>query len=313
MILFALTTATAVLGASAAPPSFSGNAATSAGGATVVADSATVAADPASVNAVLAAATPGMTIRLVAGSYPAVVVRSRTFIPPITIDATGSTLAGIQVYNTTGVRWTGGTVRQPQPAANGTGLGVLVSQAQQITIDGVRVSDFRIGIVFDRVAGGTISGNWLARMGSDGIDLILSRSITVTRNACSDFAVPNGAHPDCIQAWSRPGAPPVADLEITGNTTTGAMQGISLFNHVRDGVDDGGFDRVTISGNSVLTTFGDGISVYSCRGCKVRNNYVNSLPNYMHAAQLTIWGGSVEQCGNVVPMVKREGTPPCTN
>ncbi len=301
MILFALAVAAAVsLADSSGPPSASPT-------------PLVAAADPATINAVLAAARPGMTIRLVPGSYPQVILRNRNFDPPITVDASDATLAGVQLIGTSGVRWTGGSIEGLRPNDGGANFGFTASTGAQITIDGVHISGFRTGIVFDRITGGAVTGNWLARMTSDGIDLAASHNITVTRNACSDFHPADGAHPDCIQAWSRPDYPPTSDLAITYNSVVGSTQGIDLFNHVVDGVDQGSFDRVVVSNNTVLVTYGDGIGVYSCRGCSVRNNTVNSLPNYLNRAQLGIFGGSVEQCGNVVPMVPRQATPPCSD
>ncbi|MBV8970907.1 MAG: right-handed parallel beta-helix repeat-containing protein [Sphingomonadaceae bacterium] len=295
MILFALAVAAATGSPSVAAPPKAVN----------------VAADPLSVNAILASVPAGATVRLVAGSYPIVTIRARSFDPPITVDASAATVAGVQVISSSGVRWTGGVINGLRPTDGGANVGFGATLSSQIVVDGVHVSGFRTGIAFDRVTGGAITGNWLAHMTSDGIDLGRSRSVTIARNTCTDFTPSDLAHPDCIQAWSRPDAAPVSDLVITGNSAVGAMQGISLFNHVRDGVDDGGFDRISISNNNVLVIYGDGISVYSCRGCSVRNNSVNSLPNYYSRAQLSIIDGSVDQCGNVVAMVPRQGTPPC--
>jgi hypothetical protein len=103
----------------------------------------------------------------------------------------------------------------------------------------------------------------MTRIASDGIDVSLSRNIVIDCNACTEFRPAPGAHPDCFQLWSRPAAPPTADIVITSNSAVGDMQGISLFNHVRDGANDGGFDRVLTRGNIVLNTYGDGISVLS--------------------------------------------------
>ena len=274
---------------------------------------AVLAADPGSLNSVLAAAHPGDTVRLVAGRYDTVRIRSRTFDPPLTVDASQATLAGVAITNSTGIRWTGGTLQGDPASTVAANYGFYAAVSSAITIDSVHLSTYRVGIVFDRVTGGAITGNWLARMTTDGADLAASRQITIARNACSDFAPTPGAHPDCIQLWSTPTSPPTADITITANSTVGSMQGISLFNPATNGVDDGGFDRVSITGNTVLTTYSDGITVGDCRGCSVRNNSVNSLPNYIGKAQLYITGGSVEQCGNVVPMVPRQGTPPCSS
>ncbi len=274
---------------------------------------AVLAADPTTLTSALAAAHPGDTVRLVAGNYGPVAIKSRAFDPPLTIDASSAVVAGVTILNSSGIRWTGGTL-QGDPAAYGTvTYGLRATASSAITIDGVHINDYRTGIVFDHISGGAVTGNWLTRMWSDGVDLAASRGITVAHNACSEFAPAPAAHPDCIQLWSVPDSPPTADITITANSAVGSMQGIDMFDHVNDGVDEGGFDRISVTGNTVLNTYGDGIMVYSCRGCSVRNNNVASLPNYINKAQLYVTGGSVDQCGNTVAMVPRQSTPPCTN
>lgn len=268
-----------------------------------------LAADPASFASVIAGAKSGDTVRLVAGRYPAITLRSRTFDPPLVVDASAATSAGVLIYGSTGIRWTGGTIDgSGNPKPNDFGFAAYGSR--NITVTGVHFNSFVAGVVFDRVTGGEVSGNWLAHMWSDGIDLAVSRSIVVAHNACSDFQVANGAHPDCIQAWSRYGEPPTADITVTGNSAIGTMQGISLFDGIKDGVPMGGFDRVKISGNTVLITEANGVTAMNCRSCVVRDNKVNSLPNYTYRAQLNV-SGSVVNCGNEVTMVPRQSTPAC--
>ncbi len=271
---------------------------------------ALLAATPSTFNVVLADAKPGDVVKLVPGNYPLITINKRSWNPAITIDASGSNVVGVTISTSTGISWVGGDMAGTiAPGGFGAGYGVLAGASANISVTGVHFSDFRTGIVFNVVNGGKIAGNWFTRMSADGIDVALSRGIVVDRNACTEFKATPVSHPDCIQLWSRPNVAPVADITITNNSAVGEMQGISLFNHVRGGVDDG---RILIRGNTVLNTHGDGISVYNCRGCTVRDNDVNSLPNYWHRAQLYVTGGSVVQCGNRVPMTG-QGTPPCTS
>nr|WP_295659037.1 right-handed parallel beta-helix repeat-containing protein [Polymorphobacter sp.] len=273
---------------------------------------AVLAATPTTLTSVITAAQPGDIIRLVPGNYPVIGINKRSWNPAITIDASGSNVAGVSISGSTGISWVGGDMAGVVSGGFGTGYGVLAgTNSANISVTGVHFSDYRTGIVFNVVNGGRIAGNWFTRMSADGIDVALSRNIVIDRNACTEFKTSAGSHPDCIQLWSRPNVAPVADITITNNSAIGQMQGISLFNHVRGGVDDGGFDRIVIRSNIVLNTEANGIAVYSCRGCTVRDNDVNSLPNYWHRAQLYVNGGSVVQCGNRVPMTG-QGTPPCT-
>ena len=275
---------------------------------------AVIAANPATIATAFTVAKPGDLIRLVAGRYPPITFRSRTFVPAITVDASAATMTEVILRSVSGVHWSGGTFDgSVLTVQSDTDTGFAAYSGSDITIVGVHFTTLRNAIGLDHITGGVVSGNWITRMRSDGIDLAVSRSIKVTNNVCSDFQVGAGEHPDCIQAWSKPTDPPVADIVVTGNSAIGTMQGISFFDGSVDGVPQGGFDRVTINGNTVINTYGNGIAAYNCRGCIVHNNFVSSLPNYMYVAQLTIIGGSVDQCGNVVVMVPRQGTPPCRN
>jgi hypothetical protein len=97
----------------------------------------------------------------------------------------------------------------------------------------------------------------------------------------------NGEHPDCVQLWSRPDAPPTSDIVIRFNRAYGPTQGFSGFNHVRNGVDDGGFDRITIEGNAVDGAFPQAISLMSGRDSAVRNNRVATYPDAPFRASST--------------------------
>jgi parallel beta-helix repeat protein len=274
-----------------------------------------LAATPATIDGVIASAKPGDTIKLVPGTYAYILIKRRNWSPALTIDASGATVAGVGVVQSSGVSWIGGTIAGVVPTAGAVAGGygfVANGNSSNISVSGVHFSDFRLGVGFDQVTGGRIVGNWLTRMSSDGIDVSLSRNIVIDRNACTEFHPAPGAHPDCIQLWSRPTVAPVADITITNNSAIGEMQGISLFNHIRNGVDDGGFDRVLIRSNVVLNTYANGIAAYDCRGCTIRENDVNSLPNYINRAQLSVSGGSGVVCGNKVPMTG-QGTKPCTS
>lgn len=274
---------------------------------------AVLAASPTTFESAFAAAKPGDTIRLVAGRYPLTTIRSRTFNPPIKIDAAAATLTGMVFRDVSGVRWTGGVFDgSVLKVKSQTDYGIAAYGGTNLTVTGANFNALLAGIVFERIAGGEISNNGFMAMRSDGIDLVGSRSIMVAYNTCHNFNVEPGAHPDCVQSWSRPGEAPVADIQVIGNTAVGTMQGLSFFDGTLGGLPMGGYDRITISNNSVVTTQANGIAAYGCRGCVVRNNIVNSLPDYIYVAQLNA-PGAVDVCGNTVVMVPRQGTPPCRN
>ena len=269
---------------------------------------AVLAANLGNITSVFAAAKPGDTVRLVAGRYPILQLQSRTFNPPLTVDASAATMTGVWTRAVSGLKWTGGMIDGSNLTTKSTtDFGFTAYMANNVTVTGVKFNALRVGIVFDHVTGGEVSNNSFTAMRADGVDLAVSRQIAVTHNACASFNVDVGEHPDCIQAWSKQGEPPVADITVTGNSAIGTMQGISFF----DSGTVGGFDRVTITGNHVTNTMGNGIAAYNCRSCTVKNNVVASLPDYLYVSQLVIAGGSVTQCGNDVAMVPWQATPPC--
>ncbi len=203
-----------------------------------------------------------------------------------------------------GLTWRGGAFDGGDTERNG----INVYTADHIVIDGATFRHFtRNGIGLGMVSDARIVNNTITDSGSDGIDVAMSRRVVLDHNRCVDFHPTAGAHPDCIQLWSRPTAPPTADIAITNNEASGDMQGFTMFNHVRPDdegkpTDDGGFDRITVENNVARVTNWHGIAVYSCRHCLVRHNRVESLPNPQFPkarAWIKVVGGEdVTSCDN---------------
>ena len=148
----------------------------------------------------------------------------------------------------------------------------------------------RNGIGMSEVSDARLIGNTFSEMGSDGIDIALSRRIFVDGTRCHDFKPTPGAHADCIQLWSRPNAPPTADITIINTVAAGDMQGVTAFNHVRNGVDDGGFDRITFANNDIRITYAQAVSLYDCRDCIARDNFVDTWPQAHNRARVVVQG-----------------------
>lgn len=249
------------------------------------------ATDCANAAAALTIAAPGSTVTLTGACTTTISVVGRAWSPPVTVDGTAATLAGVALNKVSGLTWRGGSFDGGGTAAGG----FVVWNSDHVTLSGATFTNFR------RAAVGLgpeandvhVSGVVITRSGADGVDIGLSHRVQVDHVICMDFTPTPGAHPDCIQAWSRPTNAPVADLTITDNVAVGQMQGFSLFNHVRGTVDDGGFDRVTIARNLVIGSEPDGISVYTCRGCTVTGNDVRTMPGAAHVAHLYVAPDSV--------------------
>lgn len=272
-------------------------------------------ATPATLKAHLDAAKGGETIRLAPGDYGVVTFPRRVYSPAITLDAGAASFAGLVLMNTGGVTVRGGRIDGP----GGRSYGISIRGADGVRIENMRISGAHRGVVVNESQNVALVGNELTGLISDGINIALSRKVLVQRNTCHDFS-PNlavfdangkklrdGDHPDCIQAWSRPSRPPVSDVQVLDNVMEGRMQGIFFGNHVRDGIDDGGFDRVTIRGNRLKVNM-LGITLGNARDSVVEDNSVEQFPGPVFATRpnfrmkpgVRIVGGNATGCGNTV-------------
>ena len=242
---------------------------------------AATVATPATFADLLDRAAPGDTIQLAAGSYDAIQLKDRHWSPPVTVDATAARLRGLRLSNVSGLTWHGGTFDGGDVERNG----INVNVGDHLIVDGATFSHFvRNGVGLGTVSDARLTNNRFTDMGSDGIDIALSRRIVVDHNHCTDFHPTPGAHPDCVQLWSRPTQPPTADITITDNEAIGDMQGFTAFNGVHPDatgarVGDGGFDRIIVERNVARVSTYHGVTIDDCRHCIVRHNHAESLPN----------------------------------
>lgn len=272
-------------------------------------------ATPATFKQRLASARPGETIRLAPGDYGAVTLPARTWSPAIRLEAGGAQFAGLVLRNVQGVMISGGAIIGP----GGRSYGISMRGAGLIRIENMRISGAHRGVVVAESSDIALIGNELTGLKSDGINIALSRRVLVQRNRCFDFSpamavfdaagkrLRDGDHPDCIQAWSRPSHPPVSDVQVLDNEAVGIMQGIFFGNHVRGGIDDGGFDRVIIRGNRLRVAL-NALVLSGGRDSVVRDNIVEqfpgmifpSRPNLRIKSSIRVFGNGTLVCGNVV-------------
>jgi hypothetical protein len=299
----------------------------------------TINADPRTLTQVFARAKAGDTILLAAGEYAGVRLAGRRFAPALTLDSSKARFVGLELRNVEGLSIKGGQYLLPaavihprtgQPvfgsairmdgvrdvsvhaprlqgpggdtadAPFGEGYGVFIVGSAKITVEDGAFSGFKTGLVLGRIEGFRLVRNRFAHMRSDGIQVAESRQGLIESNVCGETRIRDQEHPDCIQLWSRPTSPPTADITIRGNRANGKMQGIFMGNHVRNGVDDGGFDRILIEGNDLTVAFPNGIALHSGRESVVRNNKVVTYPGARWRAGISLLKGSVERCGNSV-------------
>lgn len=291
---------------------------------------------PATINQALNAARDGDVLVLGPGVYKSLFLRERRFATPIIIDAKAATIAGIRLREVEGVTFRGGTFQLPPDSATrsnggralsiesskrirvegasfvgpgatstaeggafGMGYGIKVLSSSDVEVRNNRFQGLRSGVSVTLSQDFVVAGNTFKWMRSDGIDVARSRKGLVEGNACSDTRILEKEHPDCIQLWSRPDVAPTADIVVRGNRAEGGTQGIGAFNHVRDGVNDGGFDRILIEDNIINVSRPNGITLNDARGSIVRNNRVTTLPGAKWRARIRV-NGDIVRCGNTV-------------
>lgn len=271
----------------------------------------------AQLEGLLSKARAGTSLKLPPGDYGIIVVQDRSFERPVIVDATGARFLGLTFKRVRNVTIRGGEV---------TGTldrnAIRVQESQEISLEGMTLRNARKGIIVDLSTDVVLRNNRLEALRSDGINVARSQRVLIEGNQCRNFQpigavfdaegrkVKDGDHPDCIQLWSRPTAPPVSDVIIRRNVAEGTMQGIFLGNALRNGLDDGGFDRIRIEDNDIEISFPQGIGLYDARNSIVRNNRVRTvagarLPNgrAVKGNVNVIRGSGNLVCGNEVAAV----------
>ncbi len=240
-------------------------------------------ATPATLKAVLAGAQPGATIRLAPGAYAPVTISGRTFAQPITIIATGATFG-------------------PAKGSGVLGYAFYITNSSGITVVDGTFADSVRGVVINQSRDISFTNPVLIRLQTDGLDIAQSQRVTIQGASCANFTPLVGDHPDCIQGWSRPGGI-TADVRVEGTRASGAMQGIFFGNQVRNGVNDGGFDRLTLVNNVVRNTYPNGVACSSCRNSTIKGNDVKGIAPNTYKTNINVTGTNNTVCGNLVPDV----------
>lgn len=231
-------------------------------------------------------ARPGETITLEPGLYGAVTLQNIKASPAITIDARAAQFQSLVLRRVEGITLRGGSVISPPHQF----MGIVVDYSKHVTLTGWTITGARTGVSLSRGSDMTLADSKLTGLRSDGVVIAMSQRVLIENNVCTGFnPVPpvydanakllkDGDHPDCIQAWSRPNFPPTSDIVIRGNRGEGRMQGVWFGNGVVNGVNEGGFDRITVEGNEFALGAYNGIVLYDARTAVIRNNAVRAVP-----------------------------------
>lgn len=235
----------------------------------------TMTATPDSLVAQIKAARSGDVIALSQGDYGRVTITDRTFEDPLIIKA-GTSQFQLVLNNVSGFQLRGGIARDNIGVAI-NGYSVSITDSDHIIINGLSVFNSTRGIVIGRTTDFIVTHVLFDGMLVDGINIAGSKRGVIQDIICQN-ANTGKEHPDCVQGWSRPGHV-TQDVTVLGiRVMTAGTQGIFFGNHIRNGVDDGGFDRIRIIGNSITGDRAQGIGLYDCRNCEISRNVVTTMP-----------------------------------
>lgn len=255
---------------------------------------AVIAATPATLPARLNTVRPGDTLNLAPGNYGDVVLSGRNFDPPLTINA-GTARFRFVAENASGITVNGGELGPalgPDPdntfKLGARGYAAHVQRSRRIVFNGTTFADAVRGLVIGESTDIAVDRAKLTRLKTDGINIASSQRVIVTRSECTEFTPRPKDHPDCIQMWSRPNLPPTANVTLRDNVARGDMQGFTGFNHMRNGVDDGGFDNIVIENNRVFGTFPQGVALMKARNSRVVGNVTRTLPGARYKTNINV-------------------------
>lgn len=232
----------------------------------LIAAAATIAGTPANIEQVINRAPAGATIELAPGDYGKISIKGKAWAKPITLNLKPGAQATLEVINSKGVRVSGGTF-----GLIDKGYAIHVRNSQNVGFANLLIKNAQRGIVIAESQDVTVSRADMVNLTIDGINIASSQRVSVTDSICREFNT-GKAHPDCIQLWSSPKGGVTQDVTLLRNRSDGNMQGFTAFNHVRNGIDDGGFDRITMADNWVRGDYPNGVAVYDCRNCRIENN-----------------------------------------
>lgn len=161
------------------------------------------------------------------------------------------------------------------------GTGLRVHNSQFVTVRDSRFEGLMDGLTMITVPNSLVTRNQFVGGGSDGLKLVDSQRVILSGNSCTGFVAVPGAHPDCMQFWSRVDRPLQSDIYVLNNLVIGDQQGFASF----DPEPISG-TRFTFAGNYVAINRAHGVSCIGCTDSRFEDNVLVSLPDSSRLAGL---------------------------
>lgn len=251
--------------------------------------------------AAVKAAAPGDTILVASGVYP--IVRLDRFVkaaPGVTIRAAPGAkpvLGGLEMEDSKGLTFIGFEIAMTDPKlqygvtvyggdrlrfdkvvvhqAGGSrgssgGVGVFVRLSNDVAVSNSEFYNLSVGASFMDDTSVSMRGSHFHDLETDGIDVSGTTDPVIDGNTFVDFYPTAGDHPDAIQFWATKTNPVGKNAVVTnnvirrGNGGPMPMQGIFAENQA----------NMKITGNALVCTLYNGISVSNVAGAIIEDNFV---------------------------------------
>ena len=247
---------------------------------------------------VLNSVRPGDTLRVTGNFTAPLVLRNRDF-GNLVVDASGAVFqAGINLNGVHNISFVGGTYGRSDSelAAHHTvrvdnsshvsfadlnvigngdsrGNGLLVATSRFVTVRDNQFSSHMTGLSVRSSADVLVTRNRITGSTADGINIADNQRVIVSHNSCSGFLPGIGAHPDCIQLWSRSGGPLQSDIFVLNNSAIGTMQAF-----LSSDPKTGSGTRLTFAGNYAAVTYTHTLTCGNCTNSIFFDNVLSNLP-----------------------------------
>ena len=261
--------------------------------------------DTAGLLGALAKAKGGDTVSLQAGTYSAVKLQGLNFPGEVTVKSQDASrpavLTDFKVSNSSGLNFKNleffvnpAKADLPFQVLNSSNVsfdglfvhgtlngsshddkrGMIVRNSTDVSITNSRFEQLTDALNHLDSSHLTFSGNRFSGVRDNGIAGGGTSHLVIANNQFTNFDHVGTVHPDAIQVWTTGTKKSATDITITGNLfdrgTGAAVQGI----WVNDETGKLPFDRVVVSGNTVVGAMYNGIGVSGARNATVANNTV---------------------------------------
>lgn len=260
-----------------------------------------LAATAENVQAQLALAQDGDTLKL-NGAFPSkIAIYNLKHAAPVTVDLTQAQVALMAVFKSS--NWTfigdghgGGEV------GNGAPFGAMdVRDSDHIVFSGLTFDHYvTVGIGILDSHDVSVTNNVFRDATGDGVDVVSSQDISITGNLCERLPYGVVVHTDCVQIWNKPKDPlTVVNVLVNRNHANGHMQGFTTFG----AGDPRPLVGVVITDNlaEIDTKWAGEINFREpCLKCTMRGNHSKTLPSYPQGWEPIGWyDGQTQAPGNV--------------